>query len=154
VKATLSADGPVKLLGGSSQSVSINPKGARGEPQFSIVANSTIGWGHIKVSVIGLGAKFEDATEISVRPAAGLPKLSGSGSIAGGSTKSLVIGLGDFIPDQRGLYLVVSRSPVLELGEQLRYLVQYPSGCTEQTVSAAFSAAVLWRPWQNAAAID
>ncbi|MBO9660569.1 MAG: hypothetical protein J7527_17235, partial [Chitinophagaceae bacterium] len=30
------------------------------------------------------------------------------------------------------------RSPVLELGEQLRYLVQYPYGCTEQTVSAAF----------------
>jgi uncharacterized protein YfaS (alpha-2-macroglobulin family) len=26
----------------------------------------------------------------------------------------------------------------LELGEQLRYLVQYPYGCTEQTVSAAF----------------
>ena len=34
--------------------------------------------------------------------------------------------------------LVVSRSPALELGEQLRYLVQYPYGCTEQTVSAAF----------------
>jgi uncharacterized protein YfaS (alpha-2-macroglobulin family) len=32
----------------------------------------------------------------------------------------------------------VSRSPVLELGEHLRYLVQYPYGCTEQTVSAAF----------------
>src|SRR5690606_35231175 len=28
--------------------------------------------------------------------------------------------------------------PALELGEHLRYLVQYPYGCTEQTVSAAF----------------
>ena len=41
-------------------------------------------------------------------------------------------------PAARIISLVVSRSPVLELGEQLRYLVQYPYGCTEQTVSAAF----------------
>ena len=34
--------------------------------------------------------------------------------------------------------LVVSRSPALELAEHLRYLVEYPYGCTEQTVSAAF----------------
>jgi uncharacterized protein YfaS (alpha-2-macroglobulin family) len=34
--------------------------------------------------------------------------------------------------------LVVSRSPVAKIYEQLRYLVQYPYGCTEQTVSAAF----------------
>ncbi|MBK7680724.1 MAG: hypothetical protein IPJ29_15250 [Chitinophagaceae bacterium] len=48
------------------------------------------------------------------------------------------IGLSDFMPGSTNYSLMVSRSPALELGEQLRYLVQYPYGCTEQTVSAAF----------------
>ncbi|HEY4151503.1 MAG TPA: hypothetical protein VGM41_21340, partial [Chitinophagaceae bacterium] len=34
--------------------------------------------------------------------------------------------------------LVVSRSPVLQLANQFSYLVEYPYGCTEQTVSVAF----------------
>jgi uncharacterized protein YfaS (alpha-2-macroglobulin family) len=34
--------------------------------------------------------------------------------------------------------LVVSRSPAVELADQLKYLVEYPYGCTEQAVSAAF----------------
>ncbi|MEI9911146.1 MAG: hypothetical protein WDO71_16635 [Bacteroidota bacterium] len=58
--------------------------------------------------------------------------------LQGGSTQKVNIGLSDFIPGSTNYSLVVSRSPVLELGEQLRYLVQYPYGCTEQTVSAAF----------------
>jgi uncharacterized protein YfaS (alpha-2-macroglobulin family) len=33
---------------------------------------------------------------------------------------------------------VVSRSPALELGKHLQYLVEYPYGCTEQTISSAF----------------
>jgi alpha-2-macroglobulin len=34
--------------------------------------------------------------------------------------------------------LVVSKSPAIELTKYLSYLVQYPYGCTEQTVSTAF----------------
>jgi uncharacterized protein YfaS (alpha-2-macroglobulin family) len=33
---------------------------------------------------------------------------------------------------------VISRNPTLESADQLRYLVQYPYGCTEQVISAAF----------------
>ena len=91
-----------------------------------------------EVTVNGMGEKFTDATEISVRPPSTLQKMTGSGSIAGGSTQKINIGLTDFIPGSMNYSLMVSRSPALELGEQLRYLVQYPYGCTEQTVSAAF----------------
>jgi len=103
-----------------------------------VVASSTIGIGNVKIFVNGLGEKFEDATEISVRPPSTLQKITGSGSVAAGSSQKISIGLGDFIPGSTDYNLVVSRSPALELGEQLRYLVQYPYGCTEQTVSAAF----------------
>jgi uncharacterized protein YfaS (alpha-2-macroglobulin family) len=137
VTATIITDGSVKIMGGSSQTVSLNAK-SEGRAVFNIVANSTIGIGNIKITVNGLGEKFEDATEISVRPPSTLQKVSGSGSIAGGSTQKINIGLSDFIPGSTDYSLVVSRSPVIELGEQLRYLVHYPYGCTEQTVSAAF----------------
>ena len=137
VTATIATDGGLKVSGGNSQSISLNAK-SEGRAAFSVVAGPTIGIGNVRISVKGFGEKFEDATEISVRPPSTLQKATGSGTIAGGSSQKINIGLSDFIPSSVDYNLVVSRSPVLELGEQLRYLVQYPYGCTEQTVSAAF----------------
>ncbi len=111
---------------------------SEGRANFSVVANPTIGIGNVRIAVNGMGEKFEDATEISVRPPSTLQKITGSGSIVAGSTQKINIGLNDFIPGSIDYNLVVSRSPALELGDQLRYLVQYPYGCTEQTISAAF----------------
>jgi uncharacterized protein YfaS (alpha-2-macroglobulin family) len=85
-----------------------------------------------------LGEKFTDVTEISVRPPSTLQKSTGAGSIAGGSSQKINIGLNEYMPGTISYSLTVSRSPVLELSSQLQYLVQYPYGCTEQTVSAAF----------------
>lgn len=137
VTAKITTDGAVKVLSGSSETVSINAK-SEGRATFQLVAGSTIGTGNVKVTVNGIGEKFEDATEISVRPPSTLQKVTGSGSVAGGSTQKIDIGLRDFMEGSTDYSLVVSRSPVLELGEQLRWLVQYPYGCTEQTISAAF----------------
>jgi len=137
VSATIKAEGPVKVLGGSTESVSLNAK-SEGRAVFSVVADPYIAIGKITVTVNGLGEKFTDATEISVRPPSTLQKVSGSGSVAGGSSEKINIGLSDFMPSSTDYTLVVSRSPALELGEQLKYLVEYPYGCTEQTVSAAF----------------
>ncbi len=85
-----------------------------------------------------MGEKFSDVTEISVRPPSTLQKNNRSGSITGGNTQKINIGLNDYMPGTISYSLTVSRSPVLELSSQLQYLVQYPYGCTEQTVSAAF----------------
>jgi alpha-2-macroglobulin len=137
VTATISTEGAVKIAGGNSQTVSLNAK-SEGRAMFNVVANSTIGIGNVKILVNGLSEKFEETTEISVRPPSTLQKVTGSGSLAAGSSQKIAIGLSDFIPGSTDYNLVVSRSPALELGEQLRYLVQYPYGCTEQTVSAAF----------------
>lgn len=136
LSATLDVDGPLKSIG-NKQNIMLNAK-SEGRAIFSVVANPSIGVGNVKVTVNGLGEKFEDKTEIAVRPPSTLQKVTGSGSVAGGSTQKITIGLSDFIPGSTDYNLVVSRSPVLELGEHLRYLVQYPYGCTEQTVSAAF----------------
>jgi uncharacterized protein YfaS (alpha-2-macroglobulin family) len=137
VTASIKTGGAVNVVDGANQTVSLSAN-SEGRASFQVVASSVIGIGNVKITVNGLGEKFEDATEISVRPPSTLQKATGSGSIAGGSSKKIDIPLSDFIPSSIDYQLVVSRSPVVELGEQLRYLVQYPYGCTEQTVSAAF----------------
>jgi hypothetical protein len=134
---TISVEGPLKVIGGNNLSVSVNSK-SEGRALFQVVADPAIAVGKIKIAVSGLGEKFLDETEISVRPPSALQKVTGSGSIAGGNSQKLNIGLSDFIPTSVDYSLVVSRSPALEMGDHLRYLVQYPYGCTEQTVSAAF----------------
>jgi uncharacterized protein YfaS (alpha-2-macroglobulin family) len=67
-----------------------------------------------------------------------LQVVTGSGSLTGGNAQHLNIPLNDFLPNSTDYQLVVSRSPALELGKQMRYLVAYPYGCTEQTISTAF----------------
>ncbi len=137
VTAIISVEGPMKVVGGNSQSVSLAAK-SEGRATFRVVADPTISIGKVIVTVNGMGEKFTDATEIAVRPPSTLQKVTGSGSITGGSSQKIDIAVSDFMPGSTNYSLVVSRSPALELGEQLRYLVQYPYGCTEQTVSAAF----------------
>ena len=137
ISSSISVEGPLRIIGGNNQSLSINGN-SEGRAVFQIAADPSVAVGKIKVAVNAMGEKFIDETEISIRPASPLQKVSGSGSIAGGSTQKVNIGLSDFIQSSISYKLVVSRSPALELGDHLRYLVQYPYGCTEQTVSAAF----------------
>jgi alpha-2-macroglobulin len=137
VTANITVEGPMKVVGGNNQSLNLAAK-TEGRATFKIVADPAINIGKVTVTVSGMGEKFIDETEISVRPPSTLQKVTGSGSITGGSSQKVNIGLSDFIPGSSNYSLVVSRSPALELAEQLKYLVQYPYGCTEQTVSAAF----------------
>jgi alpha-2-macroglobulin len=137
ISAAISVEGPLRVIGGNNQSVTINSK-SESRAVFQVAADPSVAVGKIKIAVNGLGEKFNDETEISIRPASPLQKVSGSGSIAGGANQKINIGLNDFIPSSIAYKLVVSRSPALELGDHLRYLVEYPYGCTEQTVSAAF----------------
>ncbi|HET9432094.1 MAG TPA: alpha-2-macroglobulin family protein, partial [Chitinophagaceae bacterium] len=137
ISATITAGGAVSIVNENKRQLSLQPK-SEGQAYFSVVANSTIGIGTIRIQANGLGEKFEDLTEISVRPPSTLQKITGSGSIEAGNLKKISIGISDFIAGSTAYSLVVSRSPAIELGEHLRWLVQYPYGCTEQTVSAAF----------------
>jgi uncharacterized repeat protein (TIGR01451 family) len=137
VSANVKVNGSLKIIGSTNQSVSLNAK-SEGRAIFQIAANPAIGVGKVNVEVNGLGEKFSDETEISVRPPSTLQKMTGSGSITGGNSQTINIGTSDFIPGSVNYQLVVSRSPALELADQLRWLVEYPYGCTEQTVSAAF----------------
>ena len=135
--ATLSVTAPLQAVGSLTQSVELKAN-SEARAIFKIIASPAISTGKIKVEVKGMGEKFVDETDITVRPPSTLQKVTGSGAIAGNTSQKLTIGMNDFIPGSVSYKLVVSRSPALRLANQFAYLVEYPYGCTEQTVSAAF----------------
>ncbi|CAN5503564.1 hypothetical protein BH10BAC3_BH10BAC3_12230 [soil metagenome] len=137
ITATIKAEGPLSIVGMNTQSASVNAN-SEAVAIFKIVASPTVNTGKIKVEVNGLGEKFTDETDITVRPASTLQKMTGSGMFNANATSRISITTSDFIPSSLNYSLVVSRSPALQLGNQLQYLVNYPYGCTEQTISVAF----------------
>ena len=80
--ATLSVTAPLQVAGAAQQSVELNAN-SEARAIFKIVASPAISTGKIKVEVKGMGEKFIDETDITVRPASTLQKITGSGSIAG-----------------------------------------------------------------------
>ena len=133
----LKVSGSLRTLGGDQQSVSVAAN-SENRALFQLVAPPAIGLGKVTVAVNSLGENFTDETEIGIRPAASLQKTTGSGTLNGGASATLDWNTADFIPSSVDYRLVVSRSPATELGKYLGRLVEYPYGCTEQTVSAAF----------------
>lgn len=135
--ATIIPEGPIQVVGSNTQSATVNA-GGEAIALFKVVAAPTVSTATIKVEVNGLGEKFVDETDITIRPASTLQKLFASGMISNNTTQRITINTSDFIPSSLNYSLVVSRSPALQLGSQLQYLVNYPYGCTEQTISVAF----------------
>ena len=135
VKLRLS--GPLHSVADQEQSINIGAN-SEGRAEFKLAASPTIGIGKVTVDVNAKGEHFSDETEIGIRPSAPLTKSTGSGSIPGGSSQPVGWSIGDFIPSSIDYQLVLSKSPAAELGPWLGRLVEYPYGCTEQTVSIAF----------------
>ncbi|MEO6316011.1 MAG: MG2 domain-containing protein [Chitinophagaceae bacterium] len=136
-EATLTVTTPLQTAGPLRQTIDLKAN-SEGRAMFTIIASPAISTGTIKVEVNSMGEKFSDETAITVRPPSTLQKITGSGTIAGNASQKITIGLNDFIPGSGDYKLVVSRSPALRLADQFAYLVSYPYGCTEQTISSAF----------------
>jgi uncharacterized protein YfaS (alpha-2-macroglobulin family) len=135
--AKLSVAAGLSVIGSSTQNVSLSAN-SEAQAMFKIAAGAAIQSSKILAEVNGLGEKFTDETDITIRPASTLMKQNGSGFVEGGQTKSISMPQNFFLPNTTSYSLVVGKSPVIEFGSQLQNLVEYPYGCTEQTVSAAF----------------
>ncbi|HEX8657700.1 MAG TPA: MG2 domain-containing protein, partial [Hymenobacter sp.] len=134
--ASVVVSGPLRIVGEANQNITLPPKAER-RVLFKVVAPPGIGEGHLTTAMAALGEKFSESIDIPVRPAAPLEKRTGSGVLAGGASLPLNLKT-DFLPASLTSRLVISRSPLTEFSKDLRYLLQYPYGCLEQTVSAAF----------------
>ncbi|WP_191906389.1 alpha-2-macroglobulin family protein [Hymenobacter baengnokdamensis] len=123
----------IKLLPGKEQRV-----------LFSVVAHEvgTV-FLHTRVFYEEPGQKASSITggyeiiELPIRPAAPLEKRTGSGEVTAGAPATLNLRT-DFLPTGQRSRLLLSRSPLTQFSKDLNYLLEYPYGCLEQTVSAAF----------------
>ncbi|NML66459.1 alpha-2-macroglobulin family protein [Hymenobacter sp. RP-2-7] len=85
----------------------------------------------------GQQAHSEERIDLPIRPAAPLGTRTGSGEVAAGKPATLDL-RSDFLPSTLRSQLLLSRSPLAQFSKNLNYLLRYPYGCLEQTVSTAF----------------
>jgi alpha-2-macroglobulin len=132
----LSCSGPLTLIGKSNASVQLTAGGEKVET-FAVNAGKGIGIGEVTATVTAFGQKFVQKIEIPVRPSGGLTFITGSGSLLAGASKTFRVST-DLYPAGVKSALILSKSPALEVARHLGYLIRYPYGCLEQTVSTAF----------------
>ncbi|MDJ0365118.1 MG2 domain-containing protein [Hymenobacter sp. H14-R3] len=108
--------------------------------QLFHVSAKGVGNGTVKVVVTGVKGTtetFSETIEIPIRPASPLEMRTGSGEATASAPATLNLRT-DFLPSSQHSKLVLSRSPLTQFAKDLSYLLDYPYGCLEQTVSAAF----------------
>jgi alpha-2-macroglobulin len=137
VNVSLTVNGQLQNLQGKAQTLSIAPE-KESRTTFVVKAAQAMGTGNVTVTVSNGKEKFIEKTELTVRPATSLLKTSQSGVIIGGNTGVVDLRGNDFIPSTVSSKLVVSRSPMVQYAKALDYLLGYPHGCIEQTISKAF----------------
>ncbi len=79
-------------------------------------------------------AEFAQNMELPVRPAAMFKRISKLSVIRPSDTAEIGTG-GNYLEDSFKGRLTVTSNPVAEVSGQLSYLLQYPYGCLEQTIS-------------------
>ena len=135
VDVTLKLDGPLKITSSSKKSLKINPNATR-NVTFGIISQSQVGAGKIIFETSGL-ANIKEEIDIAVRPVSPLVVETGSGMIS--AEKEIQIEVPkNFLAGTQSTSLTISKFPALKFAKQLKYLVGYPHGCIEQTVSKLF----------------
>lgn len=136
VSTSINLTGGLALQSQNNQSLAI-PAGKEVRTMFTVKAPAAIGTGSIAVTVNGFKEKFSENTDLTIRPSTSLLKSSFSGDILAGKTEAVSLA-NDYVPGSAQASLLVSRSPMVQFAKELDYLLGYPHGCIEQTVSKAF----------------
>jgi len=135
VDVTLKVEGPLKITSSTKKSLKIEPNSTK-SVTFGIVAQSQVGAGKIIFETSGL-ANIKEEIDIAVRPVSPLMVETGSGTIGAGKEIKIDIPK-NFLKGTQNTSVTISKFPAVKFAKQLKYLVGYPHGCTEQTVSKLF----------------
>jgi alpha-2-macroglobulin len=135
VKIEIKTSGPVNLPNGSSRDVIMN--GSDMTVEFDLIVKSQTGPARIEVTASSGNNKATDVVEINVRnPNPPVTKVQSILLEAGKTWAVNVTPIG--IAGTNSAVLEVSSLPPVNLGQRLKYLLQYPHGCIEQTTSSVF----------------
>ncbi|HRI78459.1 MAG TPA: MG2 domain-containing protein, partial [Cyclobacteriaceae bacterium] len=135
VKVELKTSGPVTLVGESSRTVTMDTDDVTSD--FDLAVKSETGIAKIEVTVSSGSNKASDVIEIEIRnPNPSVTKVTEALLEPGKSWSSNVVPVG--VTGSNTGILEVSSLPPINLGQRLKYLMQYPYGCIEQTTSSVF----------------
>ena len=135
VDVTIKVDGPLKIISSAKKSLKIGPSSTR-SVTFGILAQSQVGAGKITFETSGL-ANIKEEIDIAIRPVSPLIVETGSGTIEAGKEIKIDVPK-NFLKGTQKTSLTISKFPAVKFAKQLKYLVGYPHGCIEQTVSKLF----------------
>lgn len=136
VEVTVKTRGPVRVVGDGSRRLSFSGEGEK-DAEFELAVDPCVGTAVVTVQASGGRHRASSETEIAVRSASPRVYETQVRDIQPGGSVSLTV------PD-RGVEgtnrakVTVWRRPPVRLGERLQWLLDYPYGCLEQTVSAVF----------------
>jgi uncharacterized protein YfaS (alpha-2-macroglobulin family) len=134
VKIDVKVTGPLQLTE-TSQTVAMN--GSDMTVEFDLAVKSAIGVGKIEVTASSGNYRSVDVIEIEIRnPNPSVSKVEEAVLEAGKTWNANVSPVG--MAGTNSSTLEVSSLPPINLGQRLKYLLQYPYGCIEQTTSSVF----------------
>jgi len=127
----------LSLTGAATQTVSFSGEGDK-IIYFSLKAGNAPGSGKVDITATGNGTKSTCSVDMPVLTASALVHKTTDYMIDGGKMKSI-----DFDPfgfkGSNEANLEFSQVGKVNFNERIRFLVQYPYGCAEQTTSVAFA---------------
>lgn len=134
VKIDIKASGPLEI-GQRSQQVTMS--GNDMTVEFDLGVKSMLGIGKIEVTASSGSFKATDVIEIDIRNPNPPVTRAQEAIVEAGKTWSVnVAAVG--MTGTNTATLEISSMPPINLGERLKYLLQYPYGCIEQTTSSVF----------------
>lgn len=132
----INTSGPVSAGSPEKSSIQV-PANSEIQTSYALTAGNTTGGAIITVAVSAVGEKFAEETVLAVRPASTLEKTSVAGTLKAGEKITLTSD-GVFLDGTSKSSLLLTQSPAGRYARDLGQLVNYPHGCLEQTISAAF----------------
>ncbi|HEY5749958.1 MAG TPA: MG2 domain-containing protein [Chryseolinea sp.] len=134
IKITVKASGPLQV---ANPTQSVTMAGADMTVDFDLTVKSATGVGKVEVTASSGNYSATDVIEIDVRnPNPPMFKASDALVDAGKTWSGKVEMVG--MAGTNSAVLELSSLPPINLGQRLKYLLQYPYGCVEQTTSAVF----------------
>ena len=132
---TVNCEGPLTSEN-NSREIRVK-KGGNQMLEFTLSAMKRVGKGIVKISVDAGEEKYDEEFEIAVRPASARVIKSDIGLVKSGET--ITVQLPDnLLPSTVVSDFICSAQVSVQLNEALDYLLRYPYGCLEQTVSGSF----------------
>lgn len=136
VRVTVKANEFFTIVGSSSQQVTFSTPGEQ-VAMFELQVNPKVGVGTIEIEASGGGEKSSQTIEIDIRNPNPPVSSAISKAISPGASWSTPFSPVGMTGTNTGS-LELSTIPPMNLERWMNYLIHYPYGCIEQTVSAAF----------------